>query len=705
MVDNAGESRAVDVEVQNDHLERLEQSKTYSAFAELIWNALDADATEVRVAFERAGAQDSHISSIVVSDNGVGIGGEGYALSPDELFKNLGGSWKKAKRRTSSGRAIHGQVGEGRFKAFSLGDVIEWKTKALINKHLVSYSVSRIKGSKRFQFTPAEPAEGETGTRVTVTSVRDQPAPDTDGVRKALTREFALYLQQYPKVKVIFDGQPLESKALVEVMRNLPSVKAQLGETDEHGQPRVVEVKTTIIEWNVKMDRALYLCDEEGFALFEMPAGVQAPGLTFTVYAKSAYFRELKNKGLLELALAPDREKLVEEVKDRVREYVRQRIAEEAAGSVDQWRKEEVYPYEGEPIGPTETVERQVFDILAINVSRHLPEFEQTPPKHKKLTFQLVKQAIESNPSSLQTIMGEVLGLPKEKQDELAELLKQTTLSAIIKAANVVTGRLNFLKGLEGLLFDPEHKHSFLERDHLHRMLAVNTWIFGEEYNLTVDDESLTEALKRHIELLKDDEKESIASDGNGSADAAPVDPVLLPDGKTGRLDLMLSRSVPQANALQREHLVIELKRRSQPINMKVLTQIQGYAMAVANDPRFHGTTTKWRFIAVSNEMDLVARRSSNQRHKPPGLFYDDGEQPLSVWAYTWGDLLQRAVARMEFFRKELDYSATRDSSREHLIKLYASYLPKTMTATSDEEPPPAAPDGTPPSPAETQPN
>ena len=53
------------------------------------------------------------------------------------------------------------------------------------------------------------------------------------------------------------------------------------------------------------------------------------------------------------------------------------------------------------------------------------------------------------------------------------DLLKQTSLSAIINAANVVAGRLNFLKGLEELLFDPAHDESFLERDHLHRMLAA----------------------------------------------------------------------------------------------------------------------------------------------------------------------------------------------------------------------------------------
>ena len=79
-----------------------------------------------------------------------------------------------------------------------------------------------------------------------------------------------------------------------------------------------------------------------------------------------------------------------------------------------------------------------------------------------------------------------------------------------------------------------------------------------------------------------------------GGQAAGILDPVILPNGKTGRLDLvlsrLLSRSVPQADPRQREYLVIELKRPSQPVNAKVLTRIENYAMAVAADPRFQDT-------------------------------------------------------------------------------------------------------------------
>jgi hypothetical protein len=52
----------------------------------------------------------------------------------------------------------------------------------------------------------------------------------------------------------------------------------------------------------------------------------------------------------------------------------------------------------------------------------------------------------------------EVLKLPKRKQEELAELLRDVSLSAVISAAKIVADRLRFLTGLEAILFDAESK-------------------------------------------------------------------------------------------------------------------------------------------------------------------------------------------------------------------------------------------------------
>jgi tRNA uridine 5-carbamoylmethylation protein Kti12 len=131
-------------------------------------------------------------------------------------------------------------------------------------------------------------------------------------------------------------------------------------------------------------------------------------------------------------------------------------------------------------------VERKVFDLVAVNVAMTLPDFQEQDQRNKKFQLRILRQAIERSPEELQIILDEVLGLPQQKQEELAKLLKQTTLSQIISASNLVADRLNFLHGLETMLFDKELKETFKERSQLHRILAVNTWVFGEEFALTV---------------------------------------------------------------------------------------------------------------------------------------------------------------------------------------------------------------------------
>jgi hypothetical protein len=42
----------IEIQVENDHIERLTGAKPILALSELIWNAYDADASQVRVEFE-----------------------------------------------------------------------------------------------------------------------------------------------------------------------------------------------------------------------------------------------------------------------------------------------------------------------------------------------------------------------------------------------------------------------------------------------------------------------------------------------------------------------------------------------------------------------------------------------------------------------------------------------------------------------------
>ena len=78
--------KEISVEVHNDHLERMTSvPKPILAVTELIWNGLDADATEVHVSLSR-NLLDG-LDRIDVSDNGTGI----KYTDAERAFKNLGG--------------------------------------------------------------------------------------------------------------------------------------------------------------------------------------------------------------------------------------------------------------------------------------------------------------------------------------------------------------------------------------------------------------------------------------------------------------------------------------------------------------------------------------------------------------------------------------------------------------------------------------
>jgi hypothetical protein len=657
--------RELSVKVQNDYLERMVAVKNpVFAIAELIWNSLDAEATKVEVFF-RLNDLDA-VETIFIQDNGHGMDYEEITVA----FENLGGSWKKHSTHTKRNlRRLHGKRGQGRFQAFAVGQKVSWKTCYMLHRHPLEYTISGLRtrlGTFTIADDPKEVKNHPTGTLVTIEGVDNgiHSLVSSKSVQ-TITESFALYLLQYPNVEIIYDGNKINPADAQEHVDEIILEDISTNDGD------VIHSRMTIIEWKNATERILYLCDTEGFALSETKPKIQAPGFDFTAYLKSNYFKQLDEKNLLGLEeLNPNVKKITDVAKKELRDYFRKKAAESASKLVQEWKEEEIYPYKGEPKSILEETERQVFDVVALSIHDYLPDFENIDNKNKKFTFSLLKQAIEESPKAVQLILEEVLELPKEKQEEFAELLKKTSLTAIINASKLVTNRLDFLKGLEILVFDPQSKKLLLERKQLHKIIAEETWLFGEEFNLTVNDESLTAVLNKHIHLL-----------GRTLEDDSPV---LREDGSRGIVDLMLSRSVPQTRPEEKEHLIIELKRPKVSINYEAADQLESYAYAVASDERFRDTTTKWIFWAVSNEIDDSIRRRANQRNRAPGLLFEAEEQRITIWVKTWGQLLENCRARLNFFQRELSYSAEKNDALAYLREVHEKYLPTCLS--EDEE-------------------
>lgn len=656
----------IHVVAKRDFLESLTVARPLVALAELVWNGFDAqsDRVQVHLDMNRMGG----LQTIRVRDYGYGIN----HAQVEEMFGSLGDSWKKKKTR-QNGRALHGKSGKGRFRAFALGTLVEWNTT--FREEDGKSRSYRIRGQAATLddfdiFDPTEANGAATGTEVVISNLKygfgsliDDAAP------LALAKLFAAYLTEYPGLVLEYNGIKVDPKSAQTHQEDYP-----LGEV-ELSDDRKARVAVSVVEWNMPTDRVLHLCDASGIALHETQVGpqIRAPGFNFTAYVKSDHFRELDKQNQLILEeLHPDVLEIVKAAKNKIKEHFRRRLLADQGRIIERWKEEEIYPYEDKTdLNPVEEAERQVFDILAVNVESYLPSFEDADTKSRKFTFRLLAQAIRENPDSVQEIIGEVLGLKKDAQDELAELLRKTPLSAIISSAKIVANRLDFLVGLETLLLDKENKKCLLERDQLHKILEKEAWLFHEEFGLAGSEQRLEEVLQKHLAKL-----------GKREDDPAPVK---LSDGKTGRVDLMLHKVV-QPRAGEYDYLIVELKRPSKKIDDEVLTQIKKYARAVATDERFQGVPARWTFVAISNELDDFAKGEANQRDWPKGKVSDDAKLNITVWVRTWAEVINDARARLRFVNKQLAYEADRDSAKTYLKKTHAKFIPNPNETDQDGE-------------------
>ncbi|XUW93762.1 ATP-binding protein (plasmid) [Burkholderia sp. M6-3] len=649
------------VKVEPDFLQRVTHAKPVPALAELIWNAFDADATSVEVSFQYN--ELGSLDTILVRDNGEGLPRD----VAEARFTSLGGSWKKFKTHTASGRLLHGQEGRGRFKAFALGNIAEWLVCYERDGKRWSYTI-RMTALDIGHVSIGEEAEVDidspTGVDLTISDpVRDFRTFSTEDGRQELTEIFALYLSDYEAAKIVLDGTAINPATAIEGRKSV-----NLADIEIDGKEYAARLH--IIEWKTAGERALYLCNEKRFPLVQVEKRFHILGrFKFTGYVYSPYFDQAQKEGNVDLAeMQPAIVAAITEAQQAIKDYFRTRAAEEARSVVEEWKEQDVYPFPGEPETPVEKVERQVFDIVATNVARHLPDFKTTQPKNRKFQLRMLRQAIERSPEDLQVIMEEVLLLPKRKREELAQLLRETSLSSIISAAKVVADRIKFLNGLEAVLFDAEPKKRLKERTQLHKIIAQNTWLFGEEFSLSVNDQSLTAALIEHKKELK--------------TEVVIDEPVKHVYQKQGILDLMLSKATKRHRANQLTHLVVELKAPKVKIGHEEVTQIQGYAFSVMDDPRFSKVGVTWNFWVISDELTPYVEKLVGES----GILHKNPDTDLTIYAKTWAQILDENRARMKFFQDSLQIEVDKPAALKYLQEQYAAYLEGVFEVDDSED-------------------
>jgi len=636
----------------DDHVRGLaHEGDALRAVAELVWNSLDADASRVSVDLIRNSSDG--VDGVSVTDDGHGMSAEAASSG----FRNIGGSWKRITRRSPDDRPLHGKFGRGRLRAFALGSDVVWESVGVnpTGRH-VRVTIAAEPGTvDQWSISSPVPTDALTGTVFRSAGKQGLDRLGRDDAYSSLLVEFAPYLIDRPNIEVIYDGTVLRPSDNVQYDTSLP-LRWTYESSEMHAELR-------IIEWLGAARNSVALTDEHGVIVDTLDRA-PAQDFRYSAYIMWSRMPEFEGQWMLagvgqesELAglLAVANESIVDHFESRRNARRREQVGK--------WKENGTYPYEGEPGSVEDSVERATFDVLSTAISKHVPAAKP----QQKLILGLLKESLQQQPERVGDLIDQWIGLPEQERQDFDRLLKHTGLSRLIQANTNISNRLEFLRALELMVFDPETVDLVGERDHLHQILEKELWVFGEQFNMMASERGLSFVLERHLTILGDD---------------IATKTVKRLDGRVGRVDLLLSA---KAKEYQRaRHLVIELKAPKIVATMKEVEQIKSYARTVAADAQFAGGDVIWDFWLITSEFDADVQEERAQANRELGIvFASDGtpEQPrrIRVWAKTWSEVVQEARDRLAFYQDIMSRDVTLEEARDYLVRNHAEVIPEEL--------------------------
>jgi hypothetical protein len=657
-----GQTRAVSwiaVHAGQDHLLQFSRRSPVDALAEMIWNGLDAEADLVDVAIERSaiGGTDrdlQFVTRVTIRDNGHGISPE----VANQAFPSLGDSWKKSLNgRTLNGkRPLHGRQGRGRFYAYSIGSRVSWRSTAsngtkASTQIVITGEQGRIDG---FSISEATESSGPDGTIVTIEVEQGRVLGSLlkDDLPLQLAARLAPYLLGNSDVTVRVDGVKVDPAPLIDG-KLVEEILDEVSGEDLHGlqTPRLL-----FVDWTDAMKAApgIVLCNEAGMALVEIEKSSPPGNVKTSGYLRWEGWSELGPDLLL---AQMQHASIVEAGVARLAKHVARRTGALTSSIVATLKQEKAYPYPDEIDDPIQEAERQLFDVIAVTARGPL---RQSTQSQRKMTVRLFQLALQERPETLDLILAEALSLSKSEQEDLAELLQSSSLGSIVGAAAEITRRLDLLVTLRHVIYSPDVSDDMREVDQLHPLVRDNVWLFGETWRLSASEVGLTNALRAVLPDTAAIEAD-LVREGHK---------VLLPDGKRGRVDLVLQRTTMRDT--DQDRLVVELKRPSVKLGQDELAQVRKYAHALSESPA--AGPSKWTFWLVGADTDSVLDGELTQTDREWGHVIKTKKYDLHVT--TWGRLLDNAERRFNFYREQLAYRASQDESIERVRRRHEELLP-----------------------------
>ncbi|QDT42697.1 hypothetical protein Pan241w_27850 [Gimesia alba] len=662
------------LEAKEDFVKRLCQASPLDAIEELIWNSFDENAKEVEVSFKLN--QLDGIEEINIEDNGHSLS----YLDAAEKFTNLGQS-DKVNRRRSTGEHLHGRRGEGRHKALSIGEQVTWRFTYYKGKTLYVYEIIGTSNrSDPFYLCEEKkaPPGSFCGCLVTINKINKRLGSLLESKTcNDLAARFAQFLLSYPDFELKYNNRIINPQNMILDQRKIRKYRV-----DYEGER--YDVSISMVEWKSSTFRKeAFLCRETGIPLHKLSDTFLGSSNSGTAFIKSSLFEildEENNLQTIENTTNDHRKEVMDSVRRKIKSHYRKQKQLKDSETINSLKIEGSYPYTKDAQSSIGKVEQHAFDMCAISINRHLPNFSDgMDAQGRTFLLRMIKETLTQDPSAVGKVMRELFKLREEDIELFADLLEDTPLSKIVHTIHLITQRLEFLKTFKAVTSLDIFEKTIYERTQLQKLISPNTWIFGEEYSLGTDDEDIRSILLKHIDILgrqhldteiSDQDIKKIIKEYNQNRKNKETSLKRVPD-------FMIWKKFKERRADEYEFLVIEIKRPGVSLDTRELNQIEDYARAVSSTSLVDQDKTKWVFVVVSDSLADAAIERAHQQNMPPYTISQPSHGKYEVRAFPWSAIIQSAEGRHEFLKDRLSHNIRIETALERSQKKYQGLIPR----------------------------
>ncbi|WP_019612478.1 ATP-binding protein [Thioalkalivibrio sp. AKL7] len=575
------------------------------AIFELIWNGLDAGATDVSVTI--AHNDLNGLESITVLDNGDGID-----------VKRLENNFKKfneSSKRHDDDK--HGSHGKGRLAFHRLSEKANWYTRrdgydakiAIESNAIKDYAGSYLPHTEQHALLSGR----KSGTCVELQNFKQNVLPGQEGLIDKLSKEFGWYLVLNESRNISING--------VDVPIPEHHIHKNEFKIDGHN------FSATIIRWNDKPSSEksfnYLISNKNRIVQKELSRFNNKIAFHTSAYVSSAWVDSYDPQALEMDPSKSGATKLYRKVMNRLldiqREIYSEFLRRHVEGEIERFDELGYFPsYKGLDPHYAEWRKKNTKAVVTDIYIADPSVFKTLNGKQAKIIIRLLDKLLVSNENNeLLDVLEGVLNLGSEHVSILADQLQKTTLDNIVSTIETLQKRQSAIHMLREVM---ENRYQeVLETPDLQKIIERNTWVFGAQYTtLGAEEDSFTKIAKN----LRDSIRDINTFDDGDLAEGATV------EGVNRQVDLFLARKIPAYDSSGQPHykcVIVEIKRPGVSLNKKHLRQLDDYAEIIAKHGGFSSQKLCFELILVGrkiaeNDFAISQRLDSLKDKAEPGL-------------------------------------------------------------------------------------